>query len=221
MKTAVIIGATGLVGNHLVQLLLDDDRFFKIIVFARKPLQAQHHKLEVHIIDFDKPESWMHLVQGDILFSALGSTIKQAGSQNKQYQIDYTYQYTFAQAAAQNHIPTYVLVSAAGATPEAKMFYSRMKGELERDVKRLPFKSINIIRPGLLHGARKEARFGENAAFKVLNAINAIGLLKQYRPIEGKTVAAALRNAGLHATPGVHNYTLAEVFTLARQSSLT
>jgi len=221
MKTAVIIGATGLVGNHLVQLLLDDDRFFKIIVFARKPLQAQHHKLEVHIIDFDKPESWMHLVQGDILFSALGSTIKQAGSQDKQYKIDYTYQYTFAQAAAQNHIPTYVLVSAAGATPEAKMFYSRMKGELERDVKRLPFKSINIIRPGLLHGARKEARFGENAAFKVLNAINAIGLLKQYRPIEGKTVAAALRNAGLRATPGVHNYTLAEVFTLAGQSSLT
>jgi uncharacterized protein YbjT (DUF2867 family) len=218
MKTAVIIGATGLVGNNLVQLLLHDDRFFKIIVFVRKSLQLQDNKLEEHIIDFDKPESWMHQVQGDILFSALGTTIKQAGSQDNQYKIDFTYQYTFAQAAARNQIPTYVLVSAAGARPDAKMFYSRMKGELERSVKTLPFKSINIIRPGLLHGARKEERFGESIAFKVLSAVNSIGLFKQYRPINGKTVAAALRNAGLQAQPGVHNYTLAEVFDLTNHT---
>lgn len=218
MKTAVIIGATGMVGNNLVQLLLHDDRFSRIIVFVRRPLQIQDNKLEEHIINFDKPESWMHLVQGDILFSALGSTIKQAGSQDNQYKIDYTYQYSFAQAAAKNQIPTLVLVSAAGANPKARIFYSRMKGELERDVKTLPFKSVNIIRPGLLHGTRKEERFGENMAYKALKAINAIGLFKQYRPISGETVAAALRNAGLQAKPGLNNYTLTEVFDLADQA---
>lgn len=217
MKTAVIVGATGLVGNSLVHLLLNDDRFSKIIVFLRRPLERQHTKLEEHVIDFDKPEQWKHLVQGDVLFSALGTTIKQAGSKANQYKIDYTYQYTFAQAAAQNQIPTYVLVSAASSSPNSSIFYSRMKGELERDVKTQGFKSINIIQPGLLHGARKEERFGENMAYKVLNAVNAIGLFKQYRPIEGEMVAAALRNAALKAEPGVHTYALAEVFELASQ----
>lgn len=218
MKTAVIIGATGLVGNNLVQLLLHDDRFSRIIVFVRKSLQIQDNKLEEHIINFDRPESWMYLVQGDILFSALGSTIKQAGSKDNQYKIDYSYQYSFAQAAAKNQIPTLVLVSAAGANPKARIFYSRMKGELERDVKTLPFKSVNIIRPGLLHGPRKEERFGENMAYKALKAFNAIGLFKQYRPISAETVAAALRNAGLQAKPGVNDYTLTEVFDLANQA---
>lgn len=217
MKTAIIIGATGLVGNHLVHLLLDDDQFSKIVVFVRRSLQLQHQKIEEHIIDFAKPASWMSLVQGDILFSALGTTIKQAGSQRDQYKIDYTYQYAFAQAAAQDQVPTYVLVSSAGANPNAMFFYSRMKGELERDVKTLPFKSINIIQPGLLHGARKDERFGETMAFKVLNAINTIGLFKQYRPIEGKNVAVALRNAGIQAKPGVHTYTLEQVFELANK----
>lgn len=218
MKTAIIIGATGLVGKSLVHLLVDDDRFSKIIVFLRRSLELKHTKLEEHVIDFDKPEQWMHLVQGDVLFSTLGTTIKQAGSKAKQYNIDYTYQYTFAQAAAQNKIPTYVLVSAAASSPDSKIFYSRMKGELERDVKTLGFKSIYIIQPGLLHGERKEERFGENMAYKVLNAVNAIGLFKQYRPIKGETVAAALRNAALKAQPGVNPYALAGVFELANQS---
>jgi uncharacterized protein YbjT (DUF2867 family) len=216
MKTAIIIGATGLVGNHLIHLLLYDDRFSRLVVFGRRSLGIQHDKLEEHIIDFEKPAEWMHLVKGDVLFSALGTTIKQAGGKSQQYKIDYTYQYDFAQAAAQNQVPAYVLISSASATPESKIFYSRMKGELERDVKTLSFKSITIIQPGLLHGARQKERFGEQMAYKVLNVVNAIGLFKQYRPIAGKTVAMAMRNAGLQSTPGVHTYTLAQVFELAR-----
>jgi uncharacterized protein YbjT (DUF2867 family) len=216
MKTAIIIGATGLVGNHLIHLLLHDDRFSRLVVFGRRSLGIQHDKLEEHIIDFEKPAEWMHLVKGDVLFSALGTTIKQAGGKSQQYKIDYTYQYEFAQAAAQNQVPAYVLISSASASPHSKIFYSRMKGELERDVKSLPFKSITIIQPGLLHGDRKEERFGEQMAYKVLNAVNAIGLFKPYRPIAGKTVAMAMRNAGLQSTPGVHTYTLAQVFELAK-----
>jgi uncharacterized protein YbjT (DUF2867 family) len=216
MKTAIIIGATGLVGNHLIHLLLHDDRFLRLVVFGRRSLGIQHDKLEEHIIDFEKPAEWMHLVKGDVLFSALGTTIKQAGGKSQQYKIDYTYQYDFAQAAAQNHVPAYVLISSASATADSKIFYSRMKGELERDVKTLPFKSITIIQPGLLHGERQEERFGEQMAYKVLNVVNVIGLFKQYRPIAGKTVAMAMRNAGLQSRPGVHTYTLAHVFELAK-----
>ncbi len=215
MKTALIIGATGLVGKNLVQLLLKDEQFAKVIVFVRKSMRVQHEKLSEHVINFDKPETWVQDVKGDVLFSTLGTTIKQAGSQANQYKIDHTYQYQFAQAAAQNQVPSYVLVSAASASPDSKIFYSKMKGELERDVKQLPFKSITIIQPGLLHGERQEERFGEKLAFGVLKAVNSIGLFRQYRPIEGATVASAMRNAGIHARAGVHTYTLAQVFKLA------
>lgn len=215
MKTAIIIGATGLVGNNLLQLLLHDDRFQKVIVFVRRPLAIQHEKLEVHIIDFDRPETWLQLVNGDVLFSALGTTIKQAGTQANQYKIDYTYQYQFAQSAAQNQVPAYVLVSSASASPDSTMFYSRMKGELERDIKNLSFKSITIIQPGLLAGARQDERFGEKLAYRVLTAVNALGLFKKYKPIDGKIVAVALRNAAVISAPGVHTYELEQVFELA------
>lgn len=220
MKTAIIIGATGLVGNYLVHLLLHDDRFSKVIVFVRRSLEIQNPKLVEHIINFDRPAEWMQLVEGDVLFSALGTTIKQAGSKNEQYKIDYTYQFQFAQAAAQNQVASYVLVSAASASADSKIFYSRMKGELERDVKSLPFKSITIIQPGLLHGTRQEERFGETIAYKVLNTINSMGMLKKYKPIEGKAVAMAMLNGGFRSTPGVHTFTLDQVFELAKSSNL-
>jgi uncharacterized protein YbjT (DUF2867 family) len=218
MKTAIIIGATGLVGNKLVHLLLNDDQIAKVIVFVRRSLTIQHEKLEERIINFDKAETWMHDVKGDILFSALGTTIKQAGTKAQQYKVDYTYQYQFAQAAALNQVPVYALVSAASSSPDSSIFYSRIKGELEREVKSLPFKSIHIIQPGLLSGARQEERFGEKLGYQVLKAVNSIGLFKKYRPIEGRTVAMALRNAAFSATPGVHTYTLDDVFKLAEES---
>ena len=204
-----------MVGKALVKLLIADIRFGKIYVYGRRSLGISNPKLAEQLVDFNKPDSWQELVRGDILFSTLGTTLKQAGGKQAQYKIDHTYQYQFAKAAAYNEVPAYVLVSSASASPDSKLFYSRMKGELERDVKKLPFKSINILQPSLLHGDREQERFGEKLGYTVLNGLNAIGLFRKYRAIEAQTVALAMINAGLQALNGVHTYALDEIFNLA------
>jgi uncharacterized protein YbjT (DUF2867 family) len=107
-KIAIVIGATGLVGSQLVQLLLKDDRFSKIKILARRGTGITNSKLQEHIINFNHPEQWKHLVTGDVLFSALGTTLKTAGSKEAQYKIDHTYQFNVAKAAAENQVPDYV-----------------------------------------------------------------------------------------------------------------
>lgn len=121
-RTALVIGATGLVGNQLVEQLLANDQFSAVVIFVRRTTGLQHNKLREHIISFEQPESWDHLVKGDVLFSALGTTLKQAGSKETQFKVDFTYQYQFAEVAATNGIATYVLVSSAGANEKASFF---------------------------------------------------------------------------------------------------
>lgn len=215
MKTAIVIGATGLVGAELLKALLQDPEYSSIHVYGRRDLEISNQKLTSHIIDFDKPDTWKHQIKGNVLFSALGTTLKQAGGQQAQYKIDHTYQYQFAEAAAFNDVPVYVLVSSASASPDSKIFYSRMKGELERDVKKLPFLSTNLLQPSLLVGSRKAPRFGEKLGYVVLNVVNAIGLFRKYRPIKGRTVAKAMINASKRAAAGVHIFTLDQIFKLA------
>jgi uncharacterized protein YbjT (DUF2867 family) len=215
MKTAIVIGATGMVGKHLVHALLVDSRFSKVQVFGRRSLGITNSKLEERLIDFDKPDLYKGFVKGDILFSTLGTTLKQAGSKPAQYKIDHTYQLQFAEAAAYNEVPVYVLVSSTSASPNSRIFYSRMKGELERDVKKLPFKSINILQPSLLVGVREQHRFGEGFGFHVLQLLNSVGLFKKYRAIHGQTVAKAMINAGIAAANGVQVFTLDQIFKLA------
>ena len=106
------------------------------------------------VIDFDQPDSWKVLITGDVLYSTLGTTIARAKTKDAQYKVDFTYQYNVAEIAAANGVPSYVLVSSAGATSKSKVFYSNMKGKLEDAVKLLPFKVISIIRPGQLAGER-------------------------------------------------------------------
>ncbi len=214
-KIALVIGATGLVGNELVKLLLADERFEKVLVFVRRPTGLSASNLEEYLVNFNDPASWSHLVKGDVLFSSMGTTLSQAGSKDAQYKIDYTYQYNFASTGAANGIPTYVLISSAGASTDSKLFYSRMKGELERDVQPLNFSSIHLIQPSLLVGDRDKSRLGEKAGFWVLTALNTLGLFKKYRPITGSTVAWAMLNAGVNADPGSHTVALADVFALA------
>jgi uncharacterized protein YbjT (DUF2867 family) len=215
MKTALMIGATGLVGSHLLDLLLKDPRFNKVKVFTRRSTGKKDEKLEEFVIDFDDMKGWAHLISGDILFSSMGTTIGKAGSQDAQYKIDYTYQYEVAYQASQNSVGTYVLVSSAGASPGSKIFYSRMKGELEEAVSKLPFHNIRILQPGILDGPRGESRPAEKMAIQISRVLTYIPGVKKFRPIHAEIVAKAMINASFDYQAGIRKYTLEEVFTLA------
>ena len=216
MKTALLLGATGLVGDHLLRQLLTDTRFDRVVVFTRCPTGYYNpDRLEEHLVNFDQPAQWQDLVRGDVLFSALGTTLKQAGSQEAQYKVDYTYQYQAAEAAARQGVPTYVLVSSAGANPDAWVFYSRMKGELERDVKKLSFAHVRLIQPGILAGSRDHTRLGEKAGLLLASVGSHLPGLHQYRPVHARIVAEAMINAALDPAPGVQTDTLEGVFARA------
>jgi uncharacterized protein YbjT (DUF2867 family) len=218
MNTALVIGATGLVGSQLLIQLLDDERFGKVIAFGRRDIGRSHPKLAAHVIDFDAPAGWSPLVSGDVAFSSLGTTLKQAGSQAAQKKVDYEYQLAFAKAAAKNGVPTYVLVSSASADPQSRVFYSRIKGELDRDVQRLGFARVRIMRPSLLRGNRLHARAGERIGSVVLGAANVLGIARRYREIRGEVVAKAMINAALDPDERLRIFTLDEVFGEAERA---
>ncbi len=217
MKIANVIGATGLVGSNLVQQLLKDTRFEKVNVFVRHSTGIKNNKLQEHIVNFDEPDKWKKLLAGDVLYSAMGTTLKDAGSKDAQYKIDYTYQYQAAKAAAANGVKEYVLVSAAGSSPEAKIFYSKMKGELEQAVQKLPFEAIHIMRPGMLTGERARVRTGEKIGVGIMNVISMIPGLGQLKPIQGGEVAKAMINATFCHTSGIHIYSMGEMHKLANR----
>lgn len=215
MKTALIIGATGLVGSHLLNRMLHDARFEKVIVLTRRSTKHAHIKIEEYLIDFDKPEDYRQLVKGDVLFSTLGTTLKKAGSKEAQYTIDHNYQYQVASAAAKNGVPHYVLVSSANASLNSLFFYSRMKAELERDVQKLSFKKISILRPGILKGEREETRIGETIGVTIAGWLHKIPGLAGLKPIEGDVVAQAMVQAVFQQEEAFKIYQPGAVFDLA------
>lgn len=136
---ALVIGATGATGRELVKLLLEDDDFEQVTIFVRNVPSIKHEKLKTYVIDFKEIEKHKDLIKGDVLFSALGTTKKDAGGKNEQYLVDYTYQYEFAKTASDNGVKNYSLVSSTGANANSSFFYPKMKGELESEVKKLIF----------------------------------------------------------------------------------
>lgn len=201
-QTALLIGATGLVGSEILNYALNDDRFAKIKVFVRRTTGITDPKLEEHIVDFEKLGEWRHLLKGEILFSSLGTTLKQVGSREAQRIVDYDYQLRVAQAAKLNGVTNYVLVSAANAETKSKIAYSKMKGDLERDVMKLSFPKITIIRPGLLKGARSQKRVIENVSGKILSIFPTIPGLEAIKPVSGKLVAHACVESAFDSEKG-------------------
>lgn len=191
---AIIIGATGATGKDLLHLLLKDSNFKQVDIFVRRNPGIEHEKLNTHIIDFDKPEQWEHLVKGDVLFSCLGTTRKAAGSKEGQKKVDYHYQLQFAKAAKENNVTTYVLVSSVSASSSSVFFYMKIKGQLEDEVKALQFPKLIILSPPALERKHSDRKL-EVMATKALYFFNSLGLFKSIRPLPTDLLARAMMNA--------------------------
>lgn len=214
---ALVIGATGATGKDLVKQLLNDKEFEEIDIFVRKPVDIQNDKLNVHIVDFEKPEEWKDKVKGDIAFSCLGTTLKDAGSKEAQRKVDFDYQYEFAKAAKENDVEDYVLVSAYGANPKSKIFYSKMKGELEEAVKQLHFNKITIFKPGMLERKDSE-RTGEVLGSRVIKFANKLGLLESQKPLPTDILAKAMINSSKIKSNGYSSIKLGNIFCFAEKT---
>lgn len=215
---AVVVGSTGLVGSSLVEQLLGDARFDRVVSLVRRPSGISHPKLDEHVVDFRAPEGWAGLVAGDVLFSAMGTTIRAAKTQEAQYEVDHTFQLRVAECAAKNGVPTYVLVSSLSADPSSRIFYTRMKGELERDVRALGFRRVHIARPSFLAGTRSTSRPGESLGGAAASVLRWIPGLRKFRPIEASTVARALIAAALDPSDGCKIHESDELFELATRT---
>lgn len=207
---ALVLGATGAVGKDLVEQLLKDDTFDRVDIFVRRAVNIPSAKLVSHVVDFDHLETWASLLTGDVLFSCLGTTIKAAGSQDAQWKVDYTYQFEAAKAARAGGVQKLVLVSSVGAHPKSKIFYARMKGQLDEDVAKLGFPGCFILRPPSL--IRKGSdRFGEKAGLAVLKGLNALGLMRSWKPMPTEEVAAAMIRLAESVSDGLHIFTSQEI----------
>lgn len=213
-KSALIVGATGATGSHLLKQLLAHQNYSRVIVLARRELECAHAKLQQHVIDFDHPESWANLVKADEVFSALGTTLKQAGSKQAQYKVDVEYQRWVAEAAKANAVQRYFLVSSPNANSRSPNFYLKMKGELEDAVRALGFEHCVFFKPSIIESERPDGRLGEKLGGLVLNKLTStFGIMKKYRPIKDHELAMAITNVAQSKLPdGVLTIELAELF---------
>lgn len=208
---ALIIGATGATGKDLVNVLLNDVAYTHVKAFVRKPTGITHSKLEEQVVDFDKLDIVSVSIQGDVLFSCMGTTLKAAGSKDKQWHIDYEIPLKFATIAKQNGVPKMVLLSAYGASSTSNVFYSQMKGKLEEAIDGLAFSQYIIFKPGLL--LRKDTdRLGERMSAGVLTFLNSIGLIRKFRPLPTSVLAEKLAKAPKSLPPGNHVIALEKIF---------
>ena len=195
---ALVLGATGATGKEMVKLLLEDSNFSKVSLFVRRKIHIEHKKLTIHKIDFSRLSEYNSLVKGDILFSALGTTKKEAGGKKKQFLVDYTYQYKFAKIASENSVSHYSLVSSIGANKNSFFFYPKIKGSLESSVKNLRFNKIHIFQPPSLIRQPELIRLGEKYSINFLQVINKLGLFRSFKPLLVLDLAMKMINESLN-----------------------
>jgi len=207
-KKAILLGASGLIGSHLLQLLLASSKFSSITIFVRKPLGIKNEKLTEIITDFSQISKLKELITGDFVFSCLGSTKSKTPDLKEYRRIDHDIPVEVAGFAAENSVRQFHLVSSLGANPKASNFYTKMKGETEEDIKQIQIPSIHIYQPSLLRGERKENRLFEKIALQITKLIDPLltGSLKKYRSIEIEKVAQAMYNQSLKQQMGIFTY---------------
>lgn len=205
-RTALLLGATGLVGGHCLEMLLQDEHYEHVATVGRRPAARVHRKLKQHVVDFKSPDWQAHLPQAHDIFCCLGTTIKNAGSREAFRKVDYEYPLEVGRVASQNGAEQFLLVSSLGADARSSVFYSRVKGEIEDAISELPFDGVQIFRPSLLLGERKERRTGERVAETAAKLFSFMlrGSLKKYRPVEASAVAAAMIRVAKQHPKGVN-----------------
>ena len=193
-RSALVAGATGLVGSHVLELLLANPEWSHVVTVGRRKPSQQHAKLEQRVLDLSELERVSDIPHVDDVFCCLGTTIKQAGSQPAFRLVDHDFVVGLARAGLRAGATQFLLVSAIGADPASRVFYSRVKGETEAAIRKLPYRGIQIFRPSLLLGDRSEFRLGERIATLGAPVLPAMlfGRLRRYRPIQAATVAQAM-----------------------------
>ena len=204
-KLAVLlVGATGLVGRECLRLLLSDHAVARIEVVARRALSpdVRSPKLSTHIIDFDHLNEYDELFTVDAIICALGTTIRQAGSRTRFRTIDLEYPLDFARLGRRRGCSHFLVVSSLGANPKSRIFYNRIKGELEDGLRELDYPCLTIVRPSLLLGPRAEQRLGEEVAKRVSKWLRPL-VPRPFKPVEAHAVAIALVRAAKNPCSGI------------------
>lgn len=199
-KSALLFGASGLVGSHLLQYLLHDAGYERIDIVVRKPLSVSHPKLHQHVIAFSELDRHQELFRVHHVFCCLGTTIKKAKSKDAFILVDKAYPLTIARLAKMSGVQQFHVVTALGANPLSSVFYNRVKGELEVELGQIHLPMLRIYRPSLLLGDRAEFRLGEKIGSIVSKGVSfaMIGPLAKYKAIEAETVARGMLYTAHH-----------------------
>jgi uncharacterized protein YbjT (DUF2867 family) len=207
-RSALIVGATGLVGRYCLNFLLKDPSYSKVNAFVRNELPVKHEKLVQHVVDFNDMDLLGELLTADDVFCCLGTTIRKAGSQEAFRKVDFEYPVKLAAISQHCGAKQFLIVTSLGANPHSKIFYSRVKGEVEEALMKIPFDALHIFRPSLLLGDREEKRGGEQMGSVVMRALKIamIGPFRKYRAIHASSVAKAMVRVALMNLRGLHTF---------------
>lgn len=212
-RTALVLGATGLIGRHVVELLLADPTWSRVRVLVRRPLALAHEKLEVQVLDFEQLPDHSELFAVDDIFCCLGTTMKVAKSREAFRRVDLDYPTDAARFGRVAGAKQYLLVSSTGANPHSMFFYNRVKGELEQKLRTAGYPSLSIFQPSLLLGARETPRMLERVAEVGLALISwlFVGPLSSLRPVQGEQVARAMVNRARRAPDGTRVLSFSDI----------
>ncbi|HKO15234.1 MAG TPA: NAD(P)H-binding protein [Gemmatimonadaceae bacterium] len=211
-KSVLLVGATGLVGRECLRLLLPDALVSRVVVIARRPLSPDVHspRMAVHVMDFDRLSEHASLFDTDAIICTLGTTIRDAGSRERFRAVDFGFPLAVAQLGRAGGARHFLLVSALGADATSRVFYNRVKGELESAVLALGYPRVTIVRPSLLLGRRTPARLGEEVAKRVVRWVGPV-VPRGLRPVEARRVAEALVREAHESASGVRIISSAEI----------
>ena len=216
-QQVVLVGASGLIGGHLLTELIESDKVTEILLLLRSPLDVSNKKVRQLLVNFDEIGDIASEIKGDIVYTCLGTTKSATPDSGMYRKVDLEYPLSVAKIASENGVKQFHIVSSMGANPESNYPYLKLKGELEESLKLVSFDSLHIYRPSLLTGDRKEYRLAEKIATPLLKLIEPIliGFLRNYRSIKATTVAQFMLHQSLKGLKGTQIYTSTQIQKLA------